>query len=217
MTVQLQKALQNLKKGGKLENGIQYWQTKICPKELETTWALYFLLHTSQLHGCCLEAIDTMTKYVGVNLSKDFSRTIIWETSQKRQIRRRDSSCETWNIVPQPRGLQLNTPHQNGAVIEATRLCSLKWFGGEQLVGSCHVVIARTLCLICLIALYWKTLQYHRTIAWISCLLYKFRNDLAKGDNAELHLVAYSSTRSSGHAFKLPVIKYDFYEFSKST
>ena len=48
-------------------------------------------------------------------------------------------------------------------------------------------------------------------------VLYKFRNDLANGDNAELHLVAYSCTRSSGHAFKLPVIKYDFYEFSKST
>ena len=39
---------------------------------------------------------------------------------------------------------------------------------------------------------------------------------LANGDNAELHPVAYSSTRSSAHAFKLPVIKHDFYKFSKS-
>ena len=59
----------------------------------------------------------------------------------------------------------------------------------------------------------WKTLQTRRTIARL-CLLYKFRNNLAYVDNAELHPVAYSSTRSSGHAFKLPIIKCDFYKFS---
>ena len=59
----------------------------------------------------------------------------------------------------------------------------------------------------------WKTLQTRRTIARL-CLLYKFRNNLAYVVNAELHPVAYSSTRSSGHAFKLPVIKCDFYKFS---
>ena len=45
----------------------------------------------------------------------------------------------------------------------------------------------------------------------------KWKAPLAKGDSTELRPVAYSPTRSSGHAFKLPVIKYDFYEFSKST
>ena len=78
-----------------------------------------------------------------------------------------------------------------------------------------EMVHRRALCLICLITLDRKTLQSHRTIA-CSSLLYKFRNILANGDNAELHPVAYSSTRSSTHAFKLPVIKHDFYKFSKS-
>ena len=78
-----------------------------------------------------------------------------------------------------------------------------------------EMVHRRALCLICLIALDWKTLQSHRTIACPS-VLYKFRNDLANRDNAELHLVAYSFTRSSAHAFKLTVIKHDFYKFSKS-
>ena len=43
---------------------------------------------------------------------------------------------------------------------------------------------------------------------------YKFRNNLAYSDNAELHPAAYSSTRSSGHAFKLPIFKNDFDKFS---
>ena len=58
-----------------------------------------------------------------------------------------------------------------------------------------------------------KTLQSRRTITCL-CLLHKLRNSLAYVDNAELHPVAYSSTRSSGHAFKLPIIKCDFYKFS---
>ena len=61
----------------------------------------------------------------------------------------------------EPRGLQLNTSHQYGTVIEARTLCRLKWFRGEELVGSCHVTIVRTMCLICLVALDWKTLQSH--------------------------------------------------------
>ena len=60
----------------------------------------------------------------------------------------------------------------------------------------------------------WKALQSRRTIARLS-LLYKLRNiNLACVDNAELHPVAYSSTCSSGHAFRLPIIKCDFYKFS---
>ena len=58
----------------------------------------------------------------------------------------------------------------------------------------------------------WKTLQSLRTIARLT-LLYKFRNSLAYGDNADLHPVANSSTCSPGHAFKLSIIKNDFYKF----
>ena len=61
----------------------------------------------------------------------------------------------------EPRGLQLNTSYQYGTVIEARTLCRLKWFRGEELVGSCHVTIVRTMCLICLVALDWNTLQSH--------------------------------------------------------
>ena len=115
-----------------------------------------------------------------------------------------------------PRGLQLNTSHQYGTVIEAKTLCRLKWFRGEQLVGCCHITIVRTMCLICLVALDWKT-DCNLTKQLLTSAVYKFTNNLAKGDGTELRPVAYSPTRSSGHAFKLPVIKYDFYEFSKST
>jgi len=58
----------------------------------------------------------------------------------------------------------------------------------------------------------WKTLQSHRAIARL-CLFHKFSNNLAYVDNAELNPVAYSSRRSSGRAFKLPIIKCDFYVF----
>jgi len=97
-----------------------------------------------------------------------------------------------------------------GTVVQPRISRKLKSFRGEQLDGSFHVTIVRTVCLICWIA---RTLQSRRTIARL-CLLYKFRNNLAYVDNAELHPVAYSSTRSCGHAFKLPITKCDFYKFS---
>ena len=65
------------------------------------------------------------------------------------------------NCSTEPGGLQLNTSYQYGTVIEARTLCRLKWFRREELVGSCHVTIVRTMCLICLVALDWKTLQSH--------------------------------------------------------
>ena len=39
-------------------------------------------------------------------------------------------------------------------------------------------------------------------------MLYKFRNNLANVDNANLHPITYSSMHSSGHA------KCDFYKYS---
>ena len=49
---------------------------------------LHFSLHTSQLHGCCLEAID-ITKYLRVYLSKDLRwNDHMQKKTQTKQIRR---------------------------------------------------------------------------------------------------------------------------------
>lgn len=58
----------------------------------------------------------------------------------------------------------------------------------------------------------WRTLQSRRTIARLS-MLYKFRNNLAYVDTSELQPDTYSSTRSSGHAYKIPLIKCDYFKY----
>ena len=59
----------------------------------------------------------------------------------------------------------------------------------------------------------WKSLQSRRISARLS-MLYKFRNNLANVDNANLHQITYSSTRSSGHAYMTINAKCDFYKYS---
>ena len=59
----------------------------------------------------------------------------------------------------------------------------------------------------------WKLLQSPRTIARLS-MLYKFRNNLANADSANLHPITYSSTRYSGHACMTRNTKCDFYKYS---
>ena len=59
----------------------------------------------------------------------------------------------------------------------------------------------------------WKSLQSRRIIARLS-MLYKFRNNLANVDNANLHPITYSSMRCSGHAYMTLNAKCDFYKYS---
>ena len=179
------------------------------------------IIFNYKLHGRCLEALDT-TKYLGVHLSKDLRwnehvRNISNKANKtlgflKRNLRHCSKATKerAYKALVQPVVEYCSSvwdpfTAKNIRQVEMVQRRSARWVLSRYNRQDSVTDMLRDLG--------WRTLESRRTIARLT-MLYKFRNKLAYIENSELKPVTYSSTRSSGHAYKIPNVKCDYFKYS---